>query len=140
MVAAYGTPTVANQPTENVFTSNPSTVSWSSVAIAAASSPMVGPGKPVTVTATATAEVGSSAYKLGLYDQSSGTRLTYCSHGTTCSTTLTKDQAGSRSIVAYVSTASAKCTPPEIQEQYEPLTATALAHGPIAVLDPLFPL
>jgi hypothetical protein len=122
--AAYVTPPVANQPTENVVTSNPITVSWFSVAIAAASSPMVGPGKPVTVTATATADVGSSGYQLGLYDQSSGTRLTYCSHGTTCSTTLTKDQAGSRSIVAYVSTASETSPPPEIQAQSTPLTAT----------------
>jgi Domain of unknown function (DUF1906) len=124
--AAYVTPPVANQPTENVVTSDPVTVSWFSVALTAASAPMVGPGKPVTITATATADVGSSGYQLGLYDQSSGTRLTYCSRGTTCSTTLTKQQAGSRSIVAYVSAASETSPPLEIQAQSAPMTATWL--------------
>lgn len=124
--AAYVTPPVANQPTENVVTSNPVTVSWFSVVLAAASAATVGPGKPVTVTATATADVGSSGYQLGLFDQSSGTRLTYCSHGTTCSTTLTKEQAGTRSIVAYVSAASDTSPPLEIQAQSTPITATWL--------------
>ena len=124
--AAYVTPPVANQPTDNLITSNPVTVSWFSVALAAASAAMVGPGQPVTVTATTTADVSNSGYQLGLYDQSSGTRLTYCSHGTTCSTTLTKEQAGSRSIVAYVSGASVTSPPPDIQAQSSPITATWL--------------
>ena len=124
--AAYVTAPVANQPTENAITSNPVTVSWFSVALTAASTPMVAPGKPVTITATATADLGSSGYQLGLYDMSTGTRLTYCGHGTTCSTTLTKEQAGSRSIVAYVSTTSATSPPPGIQAQSVPITATWL--------------
>jgi len=90
--AAYVTPPVANQPTENVVTSNSVTVSWFSVTLAAPSASMAGPGKPVTITAVTTADVSNSGYELGLYDQSAGTRLTYCSHGTTCSTTLTKEQ------------------------------------------------
>ena len=124
--AAYVTPPVANQPTENVVTSNSVTVSWFSVSVAASSASMVGPGKPVTITATTTADVSNSGYELGLYDLSSGTRLTYCSHGTTCSTTLTKEQAGSRSIIAYVSSASQTSPPPEIQAQSAPMTATWL--------------
>ena len=124
--AAYVTPPAANQPTENVITSNSVTVSWFSVSLTAPSASMVGPGKPVTITATTTADVSNSGYELGLYDQSSGTRLTYCSHGTTCSTTLTKEQAGSRSIVAYVSGASQTSPPPEIQARSAPMTATWL--------------
>jgi hypothetical protein len=124
--AAYVTPPVANQPTENVVISNPVTVSWFSVSIATASASMVAPGKPITVTATTTADVSTSGNELGLYDQSSGTRLTYCSRGTTCSTTLTKEQAGSRSIVAFVSGASETSPPPSIQAQSSPITATWL--------------
>jgi hypothetical protein len=124
--AAYVTPPVANQPTENVVTSNPVTVSWFGVALAAASASMVGPGKPVTITATTTADVSNSGYELGLYDQTSGTRLTYCSHGTTCSTTLTKAQAGSRSIVAFIAGASETSPPPAIQAQSLPITTTWL--------------
>ena len=85
---------------------------------------MVGPGKPVTITATTTADVSNSGYEIGLYDMSSGTRLTYCIHGTTCSTTLTKEQAGSRSVVAFVSVSSQSSPPPEIQAQSAPVTAT----------------
>lgn len=124
--AAYVTPPVANQPTENVIASNPVTVSWFSVSIAATSASIVGPGKSITLTATSTADVSNSSYELGLYDQSSGTRLTYCSRGTTCSTTLTKQQASSRSIVAFVSGASETSPPPDIQAQSSPITATWL--------------
>ncbi|MGZ3356919.1 MAG: hypothetical protein ACXVBO_18960, partial [Isosphaeraceae bacterium] len=124
--AAYVTPPVANQPTDNVIASNPVTVSWFSVSIAATSASIVGPGKSITLTATSTADVSNSSYELGLYDQSSGTRLTYCSRGTTCSTTLTKQQASSRSIVAFVSGASETSPPPDIQAQSTPLTATWL--------------
>jgi hypothetical protein len=70
--------------------------------------------------------VNNSGYELGLYDQTSGTRLTYCSRGTTCSTTLTKEQAGSRSIVAFVAGASETSPPPSIQAQSSPITATWL--------------
>jgi hypothetical protein len=124
--AAFVTPPVANQPTENVVTSNPVTVSWFSVALTAASASIVAPGRPITITATTTADVATAGYQLGLYDLRSGTRLTYCSHGTTCSTTLSKEQAGTRSIVAYVSAASETSPPPQIQAQSAPLTATWL--------------
>jgi hypothetical protein len=122
--AAYITPPDANQPTENVVTSNSVTVSWFSVALAASTASIVTPGKPVTMTATATADVGSAGYQLGLYDKASGTRLTYCSRGTTCSTTLTKEHAGTRSLVAYVSVASETSSLPDVQAQSATVTAT----------------
>jgi hypothetical protein len=123
---AYVTPPLASEPTENVVSSNAVTVSWFSVGLAASSASIVAPGTPVTITATATADVGSAGYQLGLYDQSSGARLTYCSRGTTCSTTLTQGQAASRSIIAYVSGPSETAPPSEIQAQSAPLTATWL--------------
>jgi hypothetical protein len=124
--AAYVTPPIANQPTENVVTSNPVSVSWFSVKLTTSSWSMVGPGKAITITASTTADVGAAGYQLGLYDQTSGTRLTYCSRGTTCSTTLTKDMAGTRSIVAYVSAASETSPPSDMQAQSAPMTATWL--------------
>jgi hypothetical protein len=87
---------------------------------------MVGAGKPITVTASSSADVSTAGYVLGLYDPSSGTRLTYCTQGTTCSTSLTKAKAGTQSIVAYVSGASETSPPPEIRVQSAPLTATWL--------------
>jgi hypothetical protein len=124
--AAYVTPPVANQPRENVVTSNAVSVSWFSVKLTTSSRSMVGPGKAITITATTTADVGAAGSQLGLYDQSSGTRLTYCSRGTTCSTTLTKEMAGTRSIVAYVSGASETSPPSNIQAESAPITATWL--------------
>ena len=124
--AAYVTPPVANQPTENVVTSNAVSVSWFKVKLAASAGLMVGPGKPITITASTTADVAAAGYQLGLYDRTSGTSLTYCSRGATCSTTLTKDMAGTRSIVAYVSAASETSPPNGIVAQSAPITATWL--------------
>lgn len=108
--AAYITPPSAKQPTENVVTSNAATVSWLGIGLATTSASIVGPGKPVTFIATATADVSVGGYRLGIYDQTSGTELTYCSRGTACSVTLTKSNAGTRSIVAYVATLPAAST------------------------------
>jgi hypothetical protein len=124
--AAYVTPPVAQQPTDNVVTSNPLTVAWFDVKLTTASAPIVGPGKPVTFTAAVTADLGSTGYELGLYDKTSGARLTYCRRGTTCSTTLTKLEAGTRSIIAYVAEASESTPPPTIQAQSAPVVATWL--------------
>jgi hypothetical protein len=124
--AAYVTPPVAHQPTENVVISNPLTVAWFDLALTTSSAAIVGPGKPITFTATTTADLGSTSYQLGLYDKSSGARLTYCSRGTTCSTTLTKEQAGVHSIVAFVAQPSESLPPPSIQAQSAPVTATWL--------------
>jgi hypothetical protein len=123
--AAYITPPVANQPTENVITSNPVSVAWFAVSLKS-SATSVGPGKPVTVTARATADVAGSGLHLGLYDQDSGARITYCSRGASCSTTVTKSQAGARSIVAYVAGPSDTLPEQAGQAQSSPITATWL--------------
>jgi hypothetical protein len=124
--AAYVTAPTANQPTQTA-TSNRVNVAWGvNVSLATSSAAVVGPGKAVTFTATATADVAGTGYQLGLYDQTSGTRLTYCSRGTTCSTALTKSLAGAHSIVAFVASASDIQPSPEIQAQSAPVTATWL--------------
>ena len=116
----------ATQPVDSVATSSPVTVAWLGVTLAATSSSIVGPGQPVTLTATTTADFGNAGYLLGLYDQASGSRLTFCSQGTTCSTTLTKSVSGRSSIVAYLSGSSESLPPPAIQAQSAPITATWL--------------
>ena len=123
--ASCNTP-IAGQPTDSPTLSNVVTAAGFGVTLATSSSPIVGPGKPVTFTATATGDVSRAGFQLGLYDQASGARLTYCSQGTTCSTTLTKSQAGARSIVAYVADASETLPPPAIQAKSAPITATWL--------------
>jgi hypothetical protein len=101
------------------------TVAWFGIRLTT-SAPVVGPGKAVTFTATTTADVSGTGYQLGLFDQTSGKRMTFCSRGTACSTTLTKELAGSRSIVAYVATASETLPPPAVQAQSAPIKATWL--------------
>jgi hypothetical protein len=108
------------------LTSNPVTVAWLSVKLATSAASVVGPGRPVTFTATSTADVGSAGNHLGLYDVTSGERLTYCGRGSTCSTTLTKAQAGARSIVAYVTSAAETEPPATVLAQSAPITATWL--------------
>ena len=124
--AAYITPPSAGQPAGIVVMSNPVSISWFGIGLVASSAAIVSPGKAVTFTATATADVGSSGYQLGLFDKASGTRLTFCTQGTTCSTNLTKSQAGSRSIVAYLAATSETLPPPEIQATSPAVTATWL--------------
>ncbi len=121
---AYITPPSVTQPANNAVASNSAAVAWFSVTLAASAASIVGPGKAVTFTATAPADVGSMGYQLGLYDQVSGSRLTYCSRGTTCTTTMTKAQAGTRSIVAYVAGPAETLPPPAIQAQSAALTET----------------
>ncbi len=127
--AAFVTPPTAGAPTESVITSNAVTVGWFGLTLTASSplaSAVVGPGKAITFTATSTADVSGTGYQLGLYDAERGTRLTYCSRGTICSTSLTKEQAGSRSIVAYIAAASETLPPPSVQAQSPSVSATWL--------------
>jgi hypothetical protein len=125
--AAFITPPTATQPAANtVVSSSPVDVAWLGVTLATSSASIVAPGKSVTFTATATADFGKAGYILGLYDQTSGSRLTYCSQGTTCSTTLTKSGSGKRSIVAYLAGSSASMPPPAIVSQSAPIAATWL--------------
>ena len=125
-LVAYITQPTAHQPSNAVASSAPVTVSWLGVTLATASASVVAPGKPVTLTATATADFVQAGYVLALYDQSSGARLTYCSQGTTCTTTLTRSIAGRRSIVAYLGASSESLPLPAVQAQSAPITVTWL--------------
>jgi len=124
--AAYIAPPIAGQPAGNVLASNAVTVAWFGVKLSTSAPAVVGPGKAVTFTAITTADVSGTGYQLGLFDQTSGNRLTFCSRGTACSTTLTKEQAGARSIIAYVAAAAETLPPPAVQAQSAAIKATWL--------------
>lgn len=76
------------------------TVQWLGVTLAASDPSVVGPGKPVTFTATASTEVKKIGYQIELVDTTAGQRLTYCGQGTVCSTSLTEPGAGTHAVVA----------------------------------------
>jgi hypothetical protein len=113
----------ANGPTTE---SNQVDVSWIGVTLGAIS-PIVGPGKTVTVTAKATVPVDRAGYLLELYDSDSSTRLTYCSRGTSCSTSLTQAAGGTRHLVAAVAKASGVFPPVIAKAQSDRLAVTWLA-------------
>jgi hypothetical protein len=124
---AFITPPTVKQPASNtIASSKPLDVAWLGVTLATSTAAIVGPGKSVTFTATATADFGRAGYVLSLYDQTTGSRLTYCSQGSTCSTTMTKASSGRRSIVAYLAGSSGSLPPPAIQAQSVPIAATWL--------------
>lgn len=81
--------------------SNHVRIGWLNTAIAA-SQTIVGPGTPVTITATSTLDVQPSGRWLEIYDLTAGVRVTYCSRGTECMTTLKMPSAGVHELVAYV--------------------------------------
>jgi hypothetical protein len=107
---AFVTPPAATAPSSGAIASNPVQVSWLSVSLAASAPSVVGPGKPVTLTASASVDVGALGSVLMFWDKTTDTRLTFCSSGTICTTMLTEPNGGSHELVAYVAS-SASATP-----------------------------
>jgi hypothetical protein len=93
-----------SQPPADVasLASNQVSVTWSGVTLTA-NEAVVAPGKPVTFTATSTFDVSKAGRTIVIYDNTAKQRLTYCSRGTTCSTSLTLASGGVREIVGLVS-------------------------------------
>ena len=82
--------------------SNSVYVSWLGVTLAS-DSPAVGAGHPITFTARSTIDIASSGHVLQIYDDTAKKMLTYCTRGTTCSTSYELTNGASHSIVAYLS-------------------------------------
>jgi glycoside hydrolase-like protein len=99
---AFITPPALTAPSGIAIASNPVQVSWLAVSVKAELPSVVGPGKPVTLTATTSVDVGALGDVLMFWDKTAGTRLTFCGSGTTCSTRLSEPDAGKHDIVAYV--------------------------------------
>ena len=83
------------------FPSNEVSVTWLGIALAAHAT-LVAPGKPVTFRATTTFDVGKAGRVIVIYDNTTKQKLTYCSRGTTCSTSLTQAAGGVHEIVGWV--------------------------------------
>lgn len=100
--SAYVTgPTTTIPAPESSLSSNAVSVAWLASSIAA-NNTVVGPGYGISLTATSTIDVGKAGRWLEIYDLTTKTRLTYCSRGTTCTTTLAEPTGGKHEIVGYV--------------------------------------
>ncbi|HUZ87540.1 MAG TPA: glycoside hydrolase domain-containing protein [Candidatus Baltobacterales bacterium] len=106
--------------------SNPLVVRWLNITIEATGASVVGPGKPVTFTAVASEDVGKIGYRIELVDATTGQGLTYCSRGTTCSSSVIEPNAGTHSLVADLSPEAAGDASQAIQEKSAPVSATWL--------------
>ena len=88
-------------PTNHIHaTSNVVEVRWLGIGLVAGEPTVVAPGKPVTFTAYASEEVSSIGYRIEMRDATSGQQLTYCSYGTTCSTSLVEQASGVHAVTA----------------------------------------
>ena len=99
-VAFVATPT-ADMPVDGIrLTSNALSIRWLGVRLAASDPAVVGPGHAVTFTATASQDVTGTQYAIELWDASTRERLTYCTRGNTCSTSVTEPVAGTHVVSA----------------------------------------
>jgi glycoside hydrolase-like protein len=81
--------------------SNEVGVTWLGISLASDST-LVAPGKSVIFTATSTFDVGKAGRVIVIYDNTTKQQITYCSRGTTCSTSMTQSAAGVHEIVGWV--------------------------------------
>ena len=98
ILAPSATPPAGN----SYIASNAIKVDWLGVALSSDNT-AVGPGHPITLTARSTIDVARSGHVLEIYDYSAGKLLTYCSQGTTCSTSVSMPSSAAHVIVGYMS-------------------------------------
>ena len=100
--AAYVTRPSASLPDEaTALSSNRVDVGWLDTGISA-SSVVAGQGQSVDITASSTIDVNGSGRWLEIYDLTTGSRVTYCSQGTACTTSMKQTTGGVHEIVGYV--------------------------------------
>ena len=100
--AAFITPRGAPMPASgSALTSNQVSLTWLGISLAA-NHALVSPGKAITFTATSTFDVGKAGRVIVIYDNTTKQQLTYCSRGTSCSTSLTQSNGGVHEIVGWV--------------------------------------
>ena len=115
----------ATIPVEGIrLQSTPLGVQWLGVTLVASNPSVVGPGSGVTFTVTASAEVSKIGYQINLVDAATSQRLTFCSQGVTCSTSLIETDAGTHQIIATL-----VGTSPQVQPTSAPVAATWLSIG-----------
>ena len=116
--AAFIAPPGASLPaTGTGLASNEVSVTWLGISLVSDST-LVAPGKAVTFTATSTFDVGKAGRVIVIYDNTTRKALTYCSRGTTCSTSVTQSTGGVHEIVGRI--------PGQPEAMSQPITATWL--------------
>jgi hypothetical protein len=106
--------------------SNVLAVNWVGVTLATKDA-IVGPGRTATITATTTSAIDKTGYQLQLFDSDSKARLTFCSQGTSCSTSLTQPVGGVRTVVAVLAKQSSTLPAQTTLAQSDPLSLTWLS-------------
>ena len=93
-IGFVATPTAA-LPTSGIrLTSNVISVNWLGVQLTTSGSAIVGTSHAITFTAQASQDVTNSRYAIELWDATTGQRLTYCTRGLVCSTSLIEPTGG----------------------------------------------
>jgi len=108
--------------------SNRVQVGWLNSGISA-SQTLVGQGHSVTLTATSTLDVRKSGRRLEIYDLTTGSRITYCSRGTVCTTSVKETTGGVHEIVGYVTGAPEAVSAP-IFVTWMDVSLSATSVGP----------
>ena len=99
--AFIAAPSTAAPAAETAVVSNDVHVSWLDLTLKAGPS-AVGPGKALQLSASTSINVSRLGLVILFWDSTTGKPLTYCSSGTSCSTMLSYQSAGSHDVVAYV--------------------------------------
>jgi hypothetical protein len=127
--AAYVTlPTKAIPQDAVALSSNHVKVGWLESEIAA-SGTVVGQGQSVTITATSTIDVQKTGRRLEIYDLTAKSRITYCSRGTSCTTSIKLPAGGVHEIVGYVNGAPEAVSDP-ILVTWLDVSLSATSVGP----------
>ncbi|HEY3085723.1 MAG TPA: glycoside hydrolase domain-containing protein [Candidatus Dormibacteraeota bacterium] len=108
--------------------SNHVRVGWLDTGIAASGS-VVGQGQSVTITATSTIDVQKTGRWLEIYDLTAKSRITYCSRGTSCTTSIKLTGGGRHDIVGYVNGAPESASDP-ISVTWLDVSLSATSVGP----------
>ncbi|TMG03903.1 MAG: hypothetical protein E6I06_14160 [Chloroflexi bacterium] len=127
--AAFITPPTSQLPANgSAIASNRLNAKWLAVSLAV-STIAVGPGKPVTLTATSTVPVEKLGYDLQIFDLNTNAKLTYCRQGTSCSSALAQPTSGARALIAVLGKPSQTFPPPEAQAQSRLVSPVWLSVG-----------
>ena len=133
--AAFVTRPTSKVPAGSVTASNTVNASWIGVSLVADHA-AVAPGKPITITATSSVNLDKTGWQLGVYDIFSRQRVTYCTTGNTCRSTLTQASGSTLSMVAVLAPPAASAPPANlVVAQTDVFTVSWLGVATYAVAD-----
>ena len=126
---AFVTPPTTQIPNSpNALASNRVSVGWLDSTITA-SRAIAGQGQGITLTATSTIDLRQSGRWLEIYDLTAARRITYCSQGTVCTTTMKQTAGSTHEIVGYV-TGKPEAVSRPVQVTWLGVSLSATSIGP----------